>query len=339
MPPPSLQTDRSSADSSSLVTKLGKFASKYPRKLELNRGGVVTRKPETGEITNEWSFADITAVKTDGVLFTLSLAAAKGPLGCIHSLCGLPATLNCEFSTSAAAEKMAGAVNQALMHGYDGSTRARSQIEEEESVIVGRQIGERQPTSDLVAAAKQQQQAKKQHGAAAQVKTAVGYPVTADSAATRAKLDAEEEQAAAAELQSVADGIGCLAGGEHEWRRYDGQRGSGRGCDKCFMCQDAVGRVTWRISPALSPEASSSAVKLLTAWRDELRRVSYEDGCIAGGEHAWLDASMTMLRLSAPGKCCRQCGLVCDASGRRLVLPNMLGQFGPAVAPSNGGHM
>ena len=107
----------------------------------------------------------------------------------------------------------------------------------------------------------------------------------------------------------------------------------------CARPRDAVGRVTWRISPALSPEASSSAVKLLKAWRDELRRVSYEDGCIAGGEHAWLDASMTMLRLSAPGKCCRQCGLVCDASGRRLVLPNMLGQFGPAVAPSNGGHM
>ena len=66
---------------------------------------------------------------------------------------------------------------------------------------------------------------------------------------------------------------------------------------------------------------------------------STPDGCIAGGNHVWLDASMTMLRLTSPGKCCRQCGLVRDAKGNTIVLPNMLGQFGPLTSPAYRGDI
>ena len=124
---------------------------------------------------------------------------------------------------------------------------------------------------------------------------------------------------------------------------------------------------------------------VLAAWRAELERVTTGGGCIAGGEHAWLDSNMTMLRLSVrrrhpvrtllhtittcchllplaampcvhhpettapflihsaprgwavayvrasqePAQCCKQCGVVKNSSGEMVVLPNMLGHFGP----------
>ena len=48
------------------------------------------------------------------------------------------------------------------------------------------------------------------------------------------------------------EGHACLAGGLHVWREYEGQRGSGRCCERCYMCQDSAMKVLWRISPALS---------------------------------------------------------------------------------------
>ena len=179
-----------------------------------------------------------------------------------------------------------------------------------------------------------------------------------------------EEQEAAEALMQVSEGSLCLASlsdpspgarsattatatGEvplaaddrsgHVWRNYDGQRGSGRCCERCLMCQDTACQVTWRISPALPPLApgeTPSAARLLMLWRTELERCTgAADGCIAGGAHEWVDASETELRLTGPGMCCRRCGLVRDSAKpgvgqlkqRTLVLPNMLGQFGPAI--------
>ena len=89
----------------------------------------------------------------------------------------------------------------------------------------------------------------------------------------------------------------------------------------------------WRISPPLSEDASLPE-QVLQVWQEELRRVMARDGCIAGGAHAWLDSNMTMLRLTTPAKCCRQCGVVReDATGNLVVLPNMLGHFGPPTVP------
>ena len=72
---------------------------------------------------------------------------------------------------------------------------------------------------------------------------------------------------------------------------------------------------------------------MLAAWRAELTRVTAGNGCIAGGEHAWLDSNMTMLRLTELAQCCKQCGVVKNAQGKLIVLPNMLGHFGPPTVP------
>ena len=259
---------------SHLVTKhSGAFRGNYSRLLEITRGGLLTRDPESGKVTNEWLFSDVLAVAAAGSRVNLQLVAAK------NALCSLCANtkLICSFDSAQAAEAVAHNIQQAMLHGYDESRMRR------------------QETSDaLVPASAPPPPAA---AAAEPARTARGVEEALEEAPSKA-LDAAA--AAAAELQKVLDGSSCLAGGEHVWRKYDGQRGSGRCCERCFMCQDALLHVMWRVSPALSDAAAAAGEPraVLASWKGELSRVTSGNGCIAGGEHAWLDSNMTMLRLT-----------------------------------------
>ena len=65
-------------------------------------------------------------------------------------------------------------------------------------------------------------------------------------------------------------------------------------------------------------------------------------GCIAGGEHQWIDVRKTLVRLTGEGRCCEKCGLVescttalektLGSENKVLCLPNLIGRFGPAVS-------
>ena len=155
-----------------------------------------------------------------------------------------------------------------------------------------------------------------------------------------AAADEDEELAAISELQAIVQGERCLAGGEHEWQYYDGNRGQGRACARCFFVQaslkDGSTENTWRISKTLEAHVPPTAIAVLSAWREEARRCR-DGGCIAGGEHVWVDATKTVLRLasSKAANCCEKCGRVeVRHTGECVVLPNLLGQFGGMVRPT-----
>ena len=148
----------------------------------------------------------------------------------------------------------------------------------------------------------------------------------------------EEESAALATLMAIEGGDACLAGGEHTWCEYNGTRGSGRICTACLTVQDAKGGLVWRVGPTLPAHVEPTATALLALWQRELARCG-SGGCISGGEHAWVDATQSAVRLSGPGRCCSRCGAVVDvASGRAVVRPNLLGRFGPPTTPAYRGE-
>ena len=147
------------------------------------------------------------------------------------------------------------------------------------------------------------------------------------------KQTKEDEAMALESLKLINDGTRCLSGNEHSWWQHDGQFGSGRGCERCFMSHDSKGNVVFKIQPRL-PESSATptATAILARWREELKRCQ-DGGCVAGGEHAWIDVRQTLMRLTGEGRCCERCGLVMSASesGDVLCLPNMIGKFGPSI--------
>ena len=154
----------------------------------------------------------------------------------------------------------------------------------------------------------------------------------------------DQEERAMNELERVVEGDLCLVGGHHSWHTYDGQRGCGRACSRCFTVQQAEGpsgedafTTVWQISLTLDPHVPPSARVILALWREEARRCR-AGGCIAGGEHVWTDASRTLVRLSVGARCCERCGLVeMSETNQPIVLPNLLGQFGAPVGAELGG--
>ena len=151
-----------------------------------------------------------------------------------------------------------------------------------------------------------------------------------------------EEKVALETLHGIEEGIECLGGGRHGWCLHEGQHGFDRACEKCYTVEDIrckPGKVVFRIRPRCE-DAQPTAAKILKSYRLELERVN-QGGCIAGGDHEWLDVRKTLVRLTGEGRCCSKCGLVescvtpleqaLGATNVRLCLPNLIGRFGPAV--------
>lgn len=328
----SVDTDGGNQVVSYLMTKHEKMLGLIPMQqsslLELTRAGLITRDPETNCITNSWLFGDLLYIAAAGARLSLSINTKGNPLLCCL---GDTKKLDCSFADAKEAASICTAIEQAMVHGYDESTVQRSAIlaADDAQPAAAEPVAETEPLASL--------NDTMTDALVSSTPAESEPPTTPDAAEATEEL---ASKAAVAEVQNVLEGLSCLAGGEHVWRPYDGQRGSGRCCERCFMCQDALHRVLWRISPPLAEETTGDTVnegpKILATWRQELERVINGDGCIAGGAHAWLDSNMTMLRLTSPAKCCKQCGVVRDDQGRLVVLPNMLGHFGPPSVKSYG---
>ena len=155
------------------------------------------------------------------------------------------------------------------------------------------------------------------------------------------------EQEACMEVERIASGIHCLAtGGEHLWRSYTGQRGRGVACERCFMTQDALGKITWQITKyhangaELPPSPPSDAVGVLKAWHCELARLE-AGGCISGApSHSWVDTrTHGLLRLACDSRYCELCGVVESVNDKKICCPpNLIGQFGLPVASTYRGE-
>ena len=162
-------------------------------------------------------------------------------------------------------------------------------------------------------------------------------PISTDGGAgTRPETDAMEI------LRQIEAGTYCLAGGSHSWVSHEGTMGKGRACEKCFSVEDTrckPARCIFRIQPVCKDPAPTAA-SVLELWENELRRCR-DGGCIAGGDHEWVDVRKTLVRLTGEGRCCAKCGMVTSmvtpleaalgAANATLLLPQLLGVFGPAV--------
>jgi len=134
-------------------------------------------------------------------------------------------------------------------------------------------------------------------------------------AAANAKAEAEAQQPAAAEAEEarVLAG-GCRAGAEHKWQWHQGRDGYGRACFKCLEVQDnATGKAVWWCTSA-----------------EERNRI-HAGGCPAVGTNRWhyWEASTGTQAL---GRVCTRCGKTEDSDGNIIMLPQLLGAFGPAKA-------
>ena len=163
--------------------------------------------------------------------------------------------------------------------------------------------------------------------------------------ATAASSTVTAEEAAVQQLRLIEDGSQCLAGGEHCWRDHEGQTGLGRACERCLRTEDTQckpTRVVFKIQPQCEC-TQPTAVSILELWRAEMKRCSIDGGCVAGGEHCWVDVRKTLVRLTGDGRCCQKCGLIesvvsplVAALGEKpaiLCLPNLIGLFGPPIPP------
>ena len=176
--------------------------------------------------------------------------------------------------------------------------------------------------------------------ASAQRPTAAASKASAGEAAPRGASICDDEASALRALEHIADGSWCLAGGQHCWHEHEGQHGTGRACERCYLTQDFRSKqVVFKIQPHCQPSPSAeppTASEILACWRTELQRVQ-AGGCLAGGDHSWVDVRKTLVRLTGEGRCCEKCGVVescVDGSehGRILCLPNLMGHFGPQVS-------
>ena len=156
------------------------------------------------------------------------------------------------------------------------------------------------------------------------------------------KLAAKKQAAAAAEALAAAEAEkarlragGCPAGAEHEWQWHTGTHGTGKACLKCLEVQDtASSKTVW----------SSSS--------DDERSRILAGGCPSGSlrqygglgsgpaelsplEHAWTQGSDVALDgRKDSGRMCTRCGLTEDSSGKVILLPQLLGAFGPVKVNS-----
>ena len=229
---------------SHLVTKHS-WRGAYPRLLELTRAGLETREPESNRCTNSWLFSDVLAVAAVNDQLTLTMLKKSGdnsPLCCLSN----QVKLLCSFESTQAASIACRNIEHALMHGYDASTGWR-----QEDGDSRRSLTRTSPSAPASARAAQAPAAN----AASQKNSA--QPLRRGGGGSGGEGEDEDEFEV---LQKVLDGTRCLAGGgPHLWRTYDGNRGSGRCCERCFMCQDAQCNVLWRVSPALPEEVRERA--------------------------------------------------------------------------------
>ena len=157
-------------------------------------------------------------------------------------------------------------------------------------------------------------------------KLAAKKQAAAEAQAEQVKAAAEAEALAAAKAEQarVLAG-GCAAGGEHKWQVHTGSQGYGRACFKCLDVQDmATGEKIWWCGTV-----------------EERKRI-LAGGCPAGGpfgdppdHHAWQYRNGQ----KGSGRMCTRCGQTEDSSGAILLLPQLVGAFGPAVGnPRAGGR-
>ena len=134
----------------------------------------------------------------------------------------------------------------------------------------------------------------------------------AADAAAKAAADEEARVAAEAAAKAKAEewwhGTDqCPVGGEHCWSNYRGRQGSGRACSNCYETRDSSNQpVWWCASRALRDRIAGG-------------------GCPAGGTHTLVPYSGNR----GSGACCDKCGFTKDANGKVLLLPQLLGAFGP----------
>ena len=155
------------------------------------------------------------------------------------------------------------------------------------------------------------------------VKLAGKKQAAAEAQAKQAKAAAEAQALAAAEAENtrVLAG-GCAAGAEHNWQVHTGSDGNGRACFKCLVVQDmATGEAIWWCASV-----------------DERKQI-LAGGCPVGGglppvHHAWESRNGQ----KGSGRCCTRCGQTEDSSGTIIMLPQLLGAFGPAIANLQAGR-
>ena len=153
-------------------------------------------------------------------------------------------------------------------------------------------------------------------------KLAAKKQAAAETLATKLKAAAEAEELAVkeAEYARVHAG-GCAAGLEHNWLVHKGTHGFGRACRKCLEVQDnATGEAIWWCASVA-----------------ERNRI-LDGGCPAEdpnqGSHAWEYRNGQ----KGSGRMCTRCGKTEDSSGKMILLPQLVGAFGPATGNPHAGR-
>ena len=151
------------------------------------------------------------------------------------------------------------------------------------------------------------------------------------AAAAKLKADAEAQAVAAvkAEVDRVLAG-GCAAGAEHKWEWHQGTGGSGRACSKCLeVWSEGTCETVWSC-------ASVDERNRILAGGCPSRPLQRYGGLGAGPpghpplEHAWEKGSgMAKDGQQGSGRMCTRCGQIEDSNGKMILLPNLVGGFGP----------
>ena len=145
----------------------------------------------------------------------------------------------------------------------------------------------------------------------------------------KAAAKAEELAAAEAEVARLRKG-GCAAGAEHEWQWHTGTDGAGRACFKCLEVQDYVTSETvWSCASV----DERNRVLAGGCPSGPLQRYGGLGGGPAGHpplDHAWEQGSeMAKDGEKGSGRMCTRCGQTEDSSGKMILLPQLVGGFGP----------
>ena len=151
------------------------------------------------------------------------------------------------------------------------------------------------------------------------------------AAAAKLKAASTAEALAAAEVEKARIRAGgCPAGAEHEWQWHTGTHGTGRACLKCLEVQDtASSKTVWSCS------SDDERSRILAGGCPS--RSLHQYGGLGSGpaelsplEHAWTQGSdVAKGGQKGSGRMCTRCGLTEDSSGKVILLPQLLGAFGP----------
>ena len=151
------------------------------------------------------------------------------------------------------------------------------------------------------------------------------------AAAAKLKAASTAEALAAAEVEKARIRAGgCPAGAEHKWQWHTGTHGTGRACLKCLEVQDtASSKTVWSCS------SDDERSRILAGGCPS--RSLHQYGGLGSGpaelsplEHAWTQGSdVAKGGQKGSGRMCTRCGLTEDSSGNIILLPQLLGAFGP----------